>query len=66
VNRDRGTGQETYGLRNVCGKGHVIAEDRIETAGAGIDAVTDHMIVMVVTLLLYHWLGTLQRKNILL
>jgi len=27
----------------------VIAEDRIETVGAGIDAVTDHMIVMVVT-----------------
>jgi hypothetical protein len=38
-----------YGLRNVCGKGHVIAEDRIETVGAGIDAVTDHVIVTVVT-----------------
>jgi len=33
----------------VCGKGHVIAEDRIETVGAGIDAVTDHVIVTVVT-----------------
>jgi hypothetical protein len=42
-------GRETYGLGNVCGKGHVIAEDRIETTGAGIDAVTDHMIVTVVT-----------------
>jgi hypothetical protein len=28
----------------------VNAEDRIETVGAGIDAVTDHMIVTVVTL----------------
>ena len=46
---DRGTGRETYGLGNVCGKGHVIAEDRIETAGAGIDVVMDHVIVMVVT-----------------
>jgi hypothetical protein len=27
----------------------VIAEDRIETVGAGIDAVTDHVIVTVVT-----------------
>jgi len=27
----------------------VIAGDRIETVGAGIDAVTDHMIVTVVT-----------------
>jgi len=42
-------GRETYGLGNVCGKGHVIAEDRIETAGAGIDAVMDHVIVTVVT-----------------
>ena len=42
-------GQETYGLGNVCGKGHVIVEDRIETAGAGIDAVTDHVIVTVIT-----------------
>jgi len=66
ANLDRGTGRETYGLGNVCGKCHVIAEDQIETAGAGIDAVTDHVIVTVVTLLLYHWLGTLQRKNILL
>jgi hypothetical protein len=47
--RDRGTGREMYGLGNVCGKGHVIAEDRIETAGAGIDAVMDHVIVTVVT-----------------
>ena len=42
-------GWETYRLGNVCGKGHVIAEDRIETVGAGIDAVTDHVIVTVVT-----------------
>jgi hypothetical protein len=27
----------------------VIAEDQIKTVGAGIDAVTDHVIVMVVT-----------------
>jgi hypothetical protein len=27
----------------------VIVEDRIETVGAGIDAVTDHVIVTVVT-----------------
>ena len=51
ANRDRGTGRETYGLGNVCGKGHVIAEDRIETIRAGIDAVTDHVIVTVVTLI---------------
>ena len=38
-----------YGLRNVYGKGHVIAEDWIKTAGVGIDAVTDHMIVTVIT-----------------
>jgi len=47
-----------YGLGNVCGKGHVIAEDRIETVGAGIDAVTDHVIVTVITmhiLLLSKW-----------
>jgi len=28
----------------------VIAEDRIKTVGAGIDAVTDHVIVTVVTI----------------
>jgi hypothetical protein len=49
ANRDRGTGRETYGLGNVCGKGHVIAEDQIEAEGAGIDVVTDHVIVTVVT-----------------
>jgi hypothetical protein len=38
-----------YGLGNVCGKGHMNAEDRIETVGAGIDVVTDHVIVTVVT-----------------
>ena len=43
-------GRETYGLRNVCGKDHVIAEDWIVTAGAGIDVVTNHVTVMVVTL----------------
>jgi hypothetical protein len=42
-------GRETYGLGNVCGKGHVIAEDWIETVGVGIDAVTDHVIVTVIT-----------------
>ena len=42
-------GQETYGLGNMCGKGHMIAEDWIVTAGAGIDAVTNHVIVTVVT-----------------
>jgi hypothetical protein len=42
-------GQEMYGLGNVCGKGHVITEDRIVTAGAGIDVVMDHVIVMVLT-----------------
>jgi hypothetical protein len=43
-------GQEMYGLGNVYRKGHMIAEDQIKTTGAGIDMVTDHMIVMVVTL----------------
>jgi hypothetical protein len=43
-------GREMYRLGNVYGKGHVIVEDRIETAGVGIDTVTDHMIVTVVTL----------------
>jgi len=38
-----------YGLGNVCRKGHVIMEDQIMTAGVGIDAVTDHVIVTVVT-----------------
>jgi hypothetical protein len=42
-------GWEMYGLGNMYGKGHVIAEDRIETAGAGIDTVTDHVIVTVIT-----------------
>jgi hypothetical protein len=42
-------GWETYRLGNVCGKGHVIVEDQIETVGVGIDAVTDHVIVTVVT-----------------
>jgi hypothetical protein len=40
----------------------VIAEDWIETVGAGIDAVTDHVIVTVVTRgrghqYLVHWVG---------
>jgi hypothetical protein len=49
ANWDWGTGRETYGLGNVCGKGHMITEDRIMTAGVGIDAVMDRVIVMVVT-----------------
>ena len=44
-----GTGQGLYGLRDLHGKGHVITGDRIMTAGAGIDAVMDHVNVMVVT-----------------
>jgi len=43
-------GWETYRLGNVCGKGYMIAEDWIVTAGAGIDVVTNHVTVMVVTL----------------
>jgi hypothetical protein len=43
-------GREMYRLGNVYRKGHVIAEDQIKTARAGIDTVTDHMIVTVVTL----------------
>ena len=31
------------------GKGHMITGDQIVTAGAGIDVVTDHMIVTVIT-----------------
>jgi len=46
-------GRGSYGLRDVCGKGHVIMGDRIMTAGAGIDAVTDHMIVTVITVTLH-------------
>ena len=41
--------QGLYGLRDVCRKGHVITEDRIMIVGAGIDAVTCHMIVTVIT-----------------
>jgi hypothetical protein len=33
----------------MCGKGHMITEDQIVIAGAGIDVVTCHMIVTVVT-----------------
>jgi hypothetical protein len=43
-------GWGSYGLGDVCGNGHMITEDRIVIAGAGIDAVTCHMIVMVVTI----------------
>jgi len=42
-------GRESYGLRNMCRKGHVIVEDQIVTAGAGIDAVTNHVIITVIT-----------------
>jgi hypothetical protein len=37
----------SYGLRDVCGNGHVITEDQIVIAGAGIDVVTCHVIVTV-------------------
>jgi hypothetical protein len=50
TNRDRGTGWGLYRLGDVCGKGHVITEDWIVIAGAGIDVVTCHMIVTVVTI----------------
>ena len=36
----------------------MIAEDRIETVGAGIDAVTDHVIVTVVTLVVIGCIDT--------
>jgi len=49
ANWDRGTGRGSYGLGDVCGKGHMITEDQIVIAGAGIDVVTCHMIVTVVT-----------------
>ena len=49
ANWDQGTGQGLYRPGNMCGKGHVITEDQIVTAGVGIDAVMDHMIVMVIT-----------------
>jgi len=50
----------------------VIAEDRIEIAGAGIDAVTDHVIVTVITLLClalvtknaqHHWANNISTLN---
>jgi len=36
-------------LRDVCGKGHMIMRDQIVTAGVGIDVVTYHIIVTVIT-----------------
>ena len=45
-------GRGSYGLGDVCGKGHMIMQDWIVMAGVGIDAVTYHVIVMVVTLVL--------------
>ena len=44
-----GTGQGSYGLGDVCGKGYVITQNQIVTAGVSIDAVTSHMIVTVIT-----------------
>jgi hypothetical protein len=44
-----GMGQGSYGLRDVCGKGHVIMQDWIMTAGVSIDTVMSHMMVMVIT-----------------
>ena len=39
----------------------MIAEDRIETVGVGIDAVTDHVIVTVVTTVVSNMLTVKQR-----
>ena len=46
-------GWGSYRLRDVCRKGYMVMEDWIVIAGAGLDAVTCHVIVTVITSGLY-------------